>query len=107
MLAPIGTALLGPRTGPLIDWKVPRGRERLRIEEILYQPEAARKAALARGSGFLPPSRISRRWMERVGIGEEHMSSGKNILDATLAALLCGMRRLGLAFRRNCCQQGS
>jgi Transcription elongation factor, GreA/GreB, C-term len=46
VLAPIGTALLGPRTGALIDWKAPRGRKRLRIEEILYQPEAARKAAL-------------------------------------------------------------
>jgi regulator of nucleoside diphosphate kinase len=46
VLAPIGTALLGCRAGDLIDGKVPSGRKRLRVEKILYQPEAARKAEL-------------------------------------------------------------
>ena len=46
VLAPIGTALLGYRAGALIDWNVPGGRKRLRIEKILHQPEAARKAEL-------------------------------------------------------------
>ncbi len=46
VLAPIGTTLLGHRAGALIDCKVPSGRKRLRVEEILYQPEAARTTEL-------------------------------------------------------------
>lgn len=38
--APLGTALLGYRAGDTIGWQVPGGRRRLRIEEIVYQPEA-------------------------------------------------------------------
>jgi len=41
ILAPIGTALLGYRVGDDISWEVPKGKRTLRIEEILYQPEAA------------------------------------------------------------------
>jgi regulator of nucleoside diphosphate kinase len=41
ILAPIGTALLGYRTGDVIEWRVPRGVRRLKILEVLYQPEAA------------------------------------------------------------------
>jgi regulator of nucleoside diphosphate kinase len=41
ILAPLGTALLGFRVGDTVDWHVPRGTRRLRIDEILYQPEAA------------------------------------------------------------------
>jgi regulator of nucleoside diphosphate kinase len=41
VLAPIGTALLGYRVGDTVEWKVPSGVRRLRIERILYQPEAA------------------------------------------------------------------
>jgi regulator of nucleoside diphosphate kinase len=41
ILAPIGTALIGYRVGDTVEWKVPSGRRRLRIEEVLYQPEAA------------------------------------------------------------------
>jgi regulator of nucleoside diphosphate kinase len=41
ILAPIGTALLGYRTGDIIQWKVPDGVRKLKVEEILYQPEAA------------------------------------------------------------------
>ena len=41
ILAPIGTALIGYRVGDTVEWQVPSGRRRLRIEEVLYQPEAA------------------------------------------------------------------
>jgi len=45
VLAPIGTAILGYRTGDVIEWKVPGGNRKLRVEEILHQPEAAEHAA--------------------------------------------------------------
>ena len=41
VLAPIGTALLGYATGDVIEWPVPDGIRRIKIEKILYQPEAA------------------------------------------------------------------
>jgi regulator of nucleoside diphosphate kinase len=41
VLAPLGTALLGYRVGDEIEWEVPRGVRRLRIDAVLYQPEAA------------------------------------------------------------------
>jgi len=41
ILSPIGTALLGYRIGDTIEWKVPSGTKRLRIDEVIYQPEAA------------------------------------------------------------------
>ena len=41
VLAPIGTALLGYRVGDVVEWKVPGGLRRLKVERILYQPEAA------------------------------------------------------------------
>ena len=41
ILAPIGTAVLGYRAGDAVTWRVPGGFRKLRIEEILYQPEAA------------------------------------------------------------------
>lgn len=41
VLAPIGTALLGYQVGDTIEWRVPSGNKQVRIEEILYQPEAA------------------------------------------------------------------
>jgi len=41
VLAPIGTAILGYAKGDTIEWKVPAGSRRIRIEEVLYQPEAA------------------------------------------------------------------
>jgi len=46
VLAPIGTAILGYRVGETVEWRVPRGMRNLRIEEILYQPEAAGKYTL-------------------------------------------------------------
>ena len=39
VLAPLGMALLGCRVGQNVVWPVPAGRRRLRVEEILYQPE--------------------------------------------------------------------
>jgi len=41
ILAPIGTAVLGSRVGDMIDWKVPGRSRRLKIERVLFQPEAA------------------------------------------------------------------
>ena len=41
ILAPVGTAMLGYRVGSRIEWEVPSGRRRLKVEELLYQPEAA------------------------------------------------------------------
>jgi len=41
VLAPIGTAILGYRLGDTIEWQVPSGLRRLKVEEILYQPESA------------------------------------------------------------------
>jgi len=41
VVAPIGTALLGHRVGDEFEWEVPAGSVRLRVEEVLYQPEAA------------------------------------------------------------------
>jgi regulator of nucleoside diphosphate kinase len=41
VLAPIGTAILGYRRGDTIEWPVPSGVRKLKVEEILYQPEAA------------------------------------------------------------------
>ena len=41
VLAPVGTAILGYREGSVIEWEVPAGPRRFRIEKVLYQPEAA------------------------------------------------------------------
>ena len=41
VVAPIGTAMLGHRVGDEFEWQVPAGLVRLRVEEVLYQPEAA------------------------------------------------------------------
>ena len=41
ILAPVGTAILGYGEGDAIEWPVPSGIRRIRIEKILYQPEAA------------------------------------------------------------------
>lgn len=41
VVAPIGAAMLGYREGSEIEWPVPGGRRRLRVEAVLYQPEAA------------------------------------------------------------------
>lgn len=41
VLAPIGTAMLGYRVGDVFEWEVPAGKRRLKVEKILYQPEAS------------------------------------------------------------------
>jgi regulator of nucleoside diphosphate kinase len=41
ILAPIGTAILGYKLGDTIEWPVPSGLRRIRVDELLYQPEAA------------------------------------------------------------------
>jgi regulator of nucleoside diphosphate kinase len=41
VLSPIGTAILGYSVGDVIEWRVPRGMRRIKIEHLLYQPEAA------------------------------------------------------------------
>ena len=41
ILSPLGTALLGYRVGDEIHWETSNGSLHLRIEELLYQPEAA------------------------------------------------------------------
>lgn len=46
ILAPIGTAILGYRAGDAVEWRVPGGIRKLRVEEILYQPEAAGQYSL-------------------------------------------------------------
>ena len=41
ILAPIGTAMLGYSVGDTFEWKVPAGLRKLKVKEILYQPEAS------------------------------------------------------------------
>ncbi len=41
ILAPLGIALIGYRKGDIIEWRVPSGIRRLKVDEIIYQPEAA------------------------------------------------------------------
>ncbi|MCC7349827.1 MAG: nucleoside diphosphate kinase regulator [Phycisphaerales bacterium] len=41
VLAPLGRALLGSHVGQVIEFDAPGGKRKLKIEKILYQPEAA------------------------------------------------------------------
>jgi regulator of nucleoside diphosphate kinase len=41
VLAPVGMAMIGYRAGDTITWQVPAGTKRLKVKQILYQPEAA------------------------------------------------------------------
>ena len=41
VLAPLGTALLGTRVGDVVEFDAPAGTRRLKVEKVLYQPEAA------------------------------------------------------------------
>lgn len=41
IFSPIATALIGYKAGDEIEWLVPAGPTRIRIDEIIYQPEAA------------------------------------------------------------------
>jgi regulator of nucleoside diphosphate kinase len=53
ILAPIGTALLGYRSGSTVKWQMPSGKRRLKVLSVEYQPEAAEGAADRR---LNPPS---------------------------------------------------
>ena len=46
VLSPVGTAIIGCLVGDEVDWPVPSGSVRIRIESIAFQPEAAGSAAL-------------------------------------------------------------
>src|SRR4051812_7185635 len=41
VLTDLGASLLGSRVGDVVEWKTRRGRRRVRVERILFQPEAA------------------------------------------------------------------
>ena len=41
VLAPLGMALLGTRLGQIVEFDAPAGSRRMKIERILYQPEAS------------------------------------------------------------------
>ena len=41
IMAPLGMALLGYRTGNIIEWPVPSGVRKLKVDKIIYQPEAS------------------------------------------------------------------
>ena len=41
VLAPVGTALIGYRAGAVVQWPVPAGVRRFRVEEVVFQPKAA------------------------------------------------------------------
>lgn len=40
VLAPIGTAMLGYRVADQFSWETPAGQVQLRVDQVLYQPEA-------------------------------------------------------------------
>ena len=60
VLAPVGTALLGVRVGDRVEWTVPAGVRRFRVERVVYQPEAAgqRERAPADQTAVLRPPRV-------------------------------------------------
>jgi regulator of nucleoside diphosphate kinase len=40
ILAPLGTAMLGYRVGDEFEWQVPGGNRRLKVSDVVFQPEA-------------------------------------------------------------------
>jgi regulator of nucleoside diphosphate kinase len=46
VLAPVGMAILGCREGETVTWEAPEGTRSLRIDSVLYQPEAAGEFSL-------------------------------------------------------------
>ncbi|MCE9552583.1 MAG: nucleoside diphosphate kinase regulator [Planctomycetes bacterium] len=60
VLAPVGTAILGYQIGDEVSWRVPAGWRRLRIEQILYQPEREGESSeVADGGSIYWPSRAT------------------------------------------------
>ena len=41
VMAPLGTALLGAKAGDIVEVNAPAGVRRIKIERLIYQPEAA------------------------------------------------------------------
>ncbi len=41
VLAPLGMGLLGYRAGDVFEWAVPSGKRVIKVEAVLYQPEAS------------------------------------------------------------------
>ncbi len=41
ILSPIGTAVLGYKVGDTLEWQVPDGLRKLKIEALAYQPESS------------------------------------------------------------------
>jgi regulator of nucleoside diphosphate kinase len=41
IFSPVATALIGYKIGDEIEWLVPGGMTKIRIDDIIYQPEAA------------------------------------------------------------------
>jgi regulator of nucleoside diphosphate kinase len=41
VLSPLGTALIGYQEGDVVEWVAPAGTKKLKVEKVLYQPEAA------------------------------------------------------------------
>ena len=41
IFSPVATALIGYRVGDIIEWIVPAGLTKIKIDEIVYQPEAS------------------------------------------------------------------
>jgi regulator of nucleoside diphosphate kinase len=41
VLTGLGASLLGSRVGDVVEWKTRRGPRRVRVEQVLFQPEAA------------------------------------------------------------------
>lgn len=46
VLAPIGTAILGYRVNDELRWRVPDGWRRLKVEQVVFQPERDRALSL-------------------------------------------------------------
>ncbi|HSA05084.1 MAG TPA: GreA/GreB family elongation factor [Tenuifilaceae bacterium] len=40
ILSPLGCALLGYKSGDVVSFKVPKGEQQVKIEKVIYQPEA-------------------------------------------------------------------
>lgn len=43
ILAPIGAAIIGYRAGDIIEWNVPVGLKRYKVEHLLFQPERSER----------------------------------------------------------------
>jgi regulator of nucleoside diphosphate kinase len=41
VLAPIGTAMLGYRVGDTFEWDTPGGKRVIRVDKVIFQPEAS------------------------------------------------------------------